>query len=272
MTAPKLARKARPGEPGFADGARVYEHPRTHKVVPSITAVKDMLDKAALKYWAAGRAADYASENIAALAAMADEKQRKELIRGAPWRESDQASAIGDTVHGWIDHYIKGDQSFTDFQTEYEAAPVTARHMWQSFMAFIDKYQPRWIDAEFTVWSNAWGYAGTMDWAAIIRGWLVLGDTKTGKSTHPDFGLQLAAGVYADFILRVDGTEIPLPKFDRCAVLHVRPRSATLEPLDKIPECWEAFKSCRVLKHWHDYVSPHVIQFAPKVQPVKEAK
>jgi hypothetical protein len=262
MTAPKLARPANPGEPGFEDGGRVYEHPVTRMVVPSITATKDMLDKPGLKHAAAWGCARFVSENLTMLDDIDDDRQRRKMIHDAPFNEWSVKARLGDTVHDWIERYIKGDPFSLD---EYNAAPVTARHMWQSFERFLAEYEPTFIDAEFTVWSNQWGYAGTMDWAANIRGWLVLGDTKTGENVYPDFGLQLAAGMYADFILRDDGTEIPLPAFQRAAVLHVRPRSATLVPIGKIPECWEAFKATRVLKNWHDYDAPNVIVDVPKI-------
>jgi len=257
MTAPKLARPANPGEPGFADGGRVYEHPRTRMVVPSITATKDMVDKPALKHAAAWGCARFVDENLTMLDDMDDSKQRRRLIHDAPFNEWSAKAKIGDLVHDWIDGYIKGHKFSVE---EYEKSSVTAKHMWQSFERFLAEYDPQFIDAEFTVWSNTWGYAGTMDWAARIRGHLVLGDTKTGESVWPETGLQLAAGANADFILRADGTEIPLPRFDRCAVLHVRPRSATLVPMEKIPECWEAFKAARILKQWHDYHAPDVVK------------
>jgi len=265
MTAPKLARPANPGEPGFEDGGRVYEHPVTKMVVPSITAVKDMLDKGGLKHAAAWGCARFVDENLTMLDDMDDSRERRKLIHDAPFKEWSAKARIGDLVHDAIDVYIK-----TGNSPEWRDWPVTARHMWESFLKFVIDYQPQWVDAEFTVWSNTWGYAGTMDWAANIRGWLVLGDTKTGENVYPDFGLQLAAGMYADFILRDDGTEVPLPAFQRAAVLHVRPRSAALVPIGKIPECWEAFKATRVLKNWHDYDAPNVIIDVPKVQETRE--
>jgi hypothetical protein len=260
VTAPKLARPARSGEPGFADGGRVYEHPVTKMVVPSITATKDMVDKPALKHAAAWGCARFVSENLSMLDDLDDDKQRRRLIHDAPFNEWSAKARIGDLVHEAIDVYIKtgGDiQAATLMNADW---PITAKHMWESFLRFVNEYNPEWIDAEFTVWSNTWGFAGTMDWAAKIRGWFVLGDTKTGESVWPETGLQLAAGANADFILRADGTEVPLPRFDRCAVLHVRPRSASLVPMEKIPECWEAFKAARVLKQWHDFHAPSVVQ------------
>ena len=63
-----------------------------------------------------------------------------------------------------------------------------------------------------------------MDWDAKINKTLVLADNKTGKSTYPDMGIQLAAGGKAEFILQPDGTQEAMPHYDRYGILHIRPR------------------------------------------------
>lgn len=260
MTAPRLARPARPGEPGYEAGARVYEHPLSGKVVPSITAVCGMLDKSALKFWAARQCAEYADANWPELTTAPN---RFELIRNAPWRTADKAADAGNIVHGWIDLYVKN--GYRPSQGVLDQNSITTRRMWASFMRFVDVYQPQFTDAEFTVWSDTHDYAGTMDWSAKIGSWLVLGDTKTGKGTYPEVGLQVSAGAFADYIIEPDGSTRPLPQYDRFAVLHVRPMFAKLQPLHLIPECFEAFKHARGLKHWKDHVANSVIIDSPKI-------
>lgn len=260
MTAPRLARLARLGEPGFESGGRVYENPLTRSVVPSITAVCGMLDKSALKFWAARQCAEYADANWPMLSTAPD---RFDLIRNAPWRTSEKAADAGNIVHGWIDEHIKTGALPTG--ELLAVSTLTTRRMWGSFMRFVEVYQPQFTDAEFTVWSEQFGYAGTMDWSAKIGDWLVLGDTKTGKGTYPEVGLQVSAGAFADYIIEPDGTQRPIPKYDRYAVLHVRPTFVKLQPLQCIPECFEAFKAARTLKHWKDYVATSVIIDSPKI-------
>lgn len=260
MTAPPLARPARLGEPGFDTGGRVYENPRSGAVVPSITACCAMLDKSALKFWAAKVCAEYADTNWQELSAAPN---RFDLIRNAPWRTADKAADAGNIVHGWIDEFIKtGAVPATELLA---ASSLTTRRMWASFMRWVDVYQPEFTDAEFTVWSDKFGYAGTMDWSAKIGKWLVLGDTKTGKGTYPEVGLQVSAGAFADYIIEPDGTQRPIPSYDRFAVLHVRPTYVKLQPLQFIPECFEAFKAARQLKHWKDFVASNVIVDSPKI-------
>lgn len=251
MTAPALARKARQGEPGYETGGRVYEHPVTGEVVPSITAVISMIDKPALKFWAARRCAEYAADNLDSLGLL-DQDARVKAIKAAPWRESGEASENGDVVHDWIDRIIKGGSINS---TELGAATVTARRMLASFLKFQDKYKPEWLASEFTVFSHKYGYAGTGDWAARIGQWTVLGDTKTGKAVYPEVGLQTVALARADVIVTPDGKETPMPVFNRLAVLHVRPTFADLYQLNNPDECWNAFLAARELKRWKDYAA-----------------
>jgi hypothetical protein len=251
----------------------VYEHPVTRRVVPSITAINATIDKSALKFWAARQAAEYAVAQWPTLATL-EPAQRVDLIKNAPWRTSGKAADEGSLVHGWIDRFIKGKQLVMNraFDAEVAAASITARRMWRSFGAFCDHYGPKWLDAEFTVWSDTHGYAGTMDWSARIGQWLVLGDTKTGKGVYPEVGLQIAAGAYADYIIEPDGTQRPIPAFDKFAVLHVRPTYTTLHPLAHIDECFQAFIAARTLKNWKDEVSEHIVEEAPRVSiQLKEA-
>lgn len=262
MTAPALARPARKGEPGFTTGGRVYEHPVTHKVAPSITAVIAMLDKPALKYWAAKMCGEFAADNVATLAAEPDRDERLKLVKGAPWAQSSKSANDGDVIHDWIDRYIKG--TGIDHE-EFDNASTTARHMWQAFRTFCQTYNPEWIDSEFTVWSDRFGYAGTADWAARIGAWTVLGDTKTGKNVYPEVGLQIAAIANADYIIEPGGSQRSIPAFDRFAVLHVRPTFTRLHPLQHMTEGFEAFKAARVLKYWKDSLAETVISAAPKL-------
>lgn len=261
MTAPKLARPARPGEPGYETGGRVYEHPLTGSVVPSITSVISVVDKSALKFWSARVAAEYADANWDALTT---EPDRVNLIKNAPWRTSDKAADAGNMVHDWIDSYVKTGSPPERWQLQ--GASITARRMWQSFQLFIQAYKPVFTDSEFTVWSEQYSYAGTMDWSARIGDWLVLGDTKTGKGVYPEVGLQLSAGAFADYIIGPDGSQREIPQFDRFAVLHIRPTFVQLSPVGFISECFEGFKAARQLKVWKDNVSGGVISDAPRIQ------
>lgn len=242
---------------------RYYVHPGLRDMVPSITNITGKKDKPGLKYWAAREAATYAADNLEKLGGL-DRDEVIQLVKMAPFaRTENSPSTIGDTVHNWIDLYIKGEVVSAD---EQAAAPRQARDMWRQFRGFVDRYKPLFTMSEFTVWSDQHGYAGTADWAANIGGQLVLGDTKTGKSIYPDVGMQLAALAHADYILGADGSQTDLPKFDAYAVLHLRPMFARLIPVQNIDWCFTEFLG---LKEVFDFDVSHadqILGYAPKIE------
>lgn len=243
---------------------RYYVHPDRRDMAPSITNITSKKDKPGLKYWAAREAATYAADNLDKLQTLSRDEV-VQLVKMAPFaRSEDSPSAIGDTVHGWIDVYAKGEVVSAD---EVAAAPRQARDMWRQFHGFIDRYKPHFIMSEFTVWSDKHGYAGTADWAAFIDGGgTVLGDTKTGKAVYPDVGMQLAALANADYILNADGTETELPKFDAYAVLHLRPMFARLIPVQRIDESFDQFLGLKAAFNFDVLYADEVLGYAPKIE------
>ena len=265
MTAPALA-QATPwgryyGRPGKAAGL----------MVPSITNIKSMKAIKGLPNWAARECAEYAADNLERLEHL-DRDERVQLIKGAPWREKEDSPAhIGDIVHEWIDTLAKGGkvdpEVYHDFHTgELMKAPRQAKQMWRQFGGFLNKHNPRWVKTEFTVWSDTYGYAGTADWSAYIGPWLVLGDNKTGKGVYADTAMQLGALAHADVILDTEGHEEPVPKFDRYAILHLRPRSATLVPVEHIDEWFEAFLGLKKVFDTVVNFEDKTLMYAPKIE------
>jgi hypothetical protein len=255
VTAPELSVQTANG--------RYYLHPSNRSSVPSITNIIGMLDKPALKYWAAREAADYAAENIQKLATLSRD-EAYQLIKGAPFRRDDESpGAVGDLVHSWIDLFIKNERA--QIEEELKVANNTAKWMWQSFLKFAEKYRPTFTNSEFTVWSDKHGYAGTADLAMRINGAHVLADTKTGKNVYPETAMQLAALAHADVVLESDGTEQPIPSFDRYAVLHLRPRSAQLVPVDKIDAAFQCFLALKQAFDWKVQHADSTLGFSPKI-------
>jgi len=244
---------------------RYYYNPAKRTQVPSITNIKGKKAIDGLKYWAANEAARYASENVGKLYGLTPDEIYR-LVKTAPFaRDSSKssASAVGDLVHDWIDRYIKDDMPDED---EVAAAVPQARQMWRQFLFFTEHYKPDWVDSEFTVWSDEFEYAGTADWSARIGGTLVLADTKTGKNLYPDYGMQLAALAKADYILEADGSTRELPKFERFALLHVRPTFSRLAPVAYVDELFKQFLALKVVFDFDVAHADGVLQPAPKLQ------
>lgn len=244
MTAPPLARRS-------TTGGREYVHPLTGLAVPSVTTVLKALDRPALVQWAANMAANYAVENWAKLAELATDAERISLIKMAHRRESTRAANLGTAVHDAVDAWCTSRP-----MPSWE--PGVAPYMDQ-FLGFLEAYEPEFIQNEFTVWSHRHGYAGTGDAIARINGWVTLLDTKTGKGCYPETGLQLAALAGADCILHPDGREEPLPTVDRLAILHLRPQSWGLIPVNPGIDTFDAFVGALQVTRWLGGTAPTVL-------------
>jgi hypothetical protein len=260
MTNPVLAKPTAYG--------RFYVNPRSQAEVPSITNIIGMkfkpLFKAGMK-----KAANYAADNRTTLATL-DRDAVYTLVSNPP-DKPDEPSAVGTLVHGWIERYIKaklsgGMPSLAVPQEEINAAPNTARWMFERFLAFDARHTPEYVASEFTVWSNQYGYAGTADFSMNLWGAHILVDAKTGKQPYPEVAMQLAAIAKADFVLSPDGTESRLPEYDRYGVLHIRPRSFTLHPVFKIEEAFESFLALKTVFDWNVHHAPASIGYAPQVK------
>jgi len=254
MTAPALSVPTANG--------RYYVRPGKGDSVPSITNIIGKKDKPGLKYWAAKSAATYASENREKLATLT-EQEAWQLVRNAPFaRQDDSPAAIGDIVHGYIERYVGGDGPAHE---EVEQSHHTVKWMWVHFIKFVEQYKPEFTGSEFTVWSDKHGYAGTADLSFRIGQFHVLCDTKTGNRVYPETAMQLAALANADVILSTDGTEAPVPAYDRYAVLHLRPRSATLVPVENIEAAFKTFLALKEVFDWDIQYADRTLGFAPKV-------
>lgn len=242
MTAPALAHST--------DQGRVYRHPVTGEEAVSVTTVIKVLDKPAIPRWAAKSAAEYAVRSWDTLAALGTD-ERVTLIKGAPWRESEKAASLGTAVHDAIDHWCR-DEPMPDWAAGVEP-------FMEQFVRFLNDRSPQFSHNETTVWNRTHGYAGTLDWIAGINGIVTLGDTKTGKGVYPETALQLAALAHAEFIIDPDGNETPMPAVDQLAVLHLRPRSWSLVPVDSGEASWEAFLAAKRLSDWQRDTAPSML-------------
>ncbi len=243
MTAPALARTTAAG--------RVYKHPLTGEEVPSVTTIiSGGVPKPALPPWAAKMAAEYADANWDMLSGLSS-AERVTLIKGAHKRRSEAAADLGSAVHEAADAWCSN-RPMPKWEDGVEP-------FMEQFAEFLEARSPHFVMTEVTVWNRAHGYAGTFDWLARINGKLTLGDHKTGTNVWPEVGLQLAALSHAEFILRPDGTEEPMPAVGLLGVLHLRPRSWALIPVHDAEACWKAFLAAKAITDWTRDVAPGVL-------------
>jgi hypothetical protein len=244
MTAPRLAITTTAG--------RRYEHPLTGEVVPSVTTVIGAgIPKPALVPWAARMAAEHAVSNWLRLSSVPVQARVNE-IKGAHEVYTEERANVGDIVHDLVDCWSSG-VPFPEWDKEVDKFAT-------QFIAFMIAKRPVFTENEVTLWSRRYGYAGTADWIARMDGRLILGDVKTGKRVYPEVGLQLSALEHADFILREDGREEPLPGIEGLAALHIRPRSWKLIPVYESGECFSAFLAAKKVMEWGLETAPNVFQ------------
>jgi hypothetical protein len=207
-----------------------------------------MIAKPKLIGWAARMAADYAITNRNTLAGL-PVREQVQRISTAHERNAQKAADTGDTVHSLIECWATGQP--------FPATGVDAQA--NRLIDFMLDSRPEFLENECTMWSRSHGYAGTADFIARIDGRTLLCDLKTGKNLHDEVGLQLAALAGADFIIREDGTEDPLPQIDGLAALHVRPRSWSLVEIRYSENCFQAFLSALDLWYWQRNTAPGVL-------------
>lgn len=245
MTTPRLAEQIR-------GKGRMYRHPETGVLVPSVTNVVGMLDKPALPRWAAKSVAEHAWEIRGRLAA-ADSEQREFALRElkqAPWSYAQKRADVGSLVHAIADA-LATDSPLPAFGDE-EAAYA------DQFLDWVSEMDVKFLASEVTVFGP--GYAGTFDWYAQIGDQFILGDHKTGKAVYPEVALQLAGLRYADEWV-VDGSVEPVRCIDRCAVLHLRSDGWTLHEVDVDNDTYAAFFGLLDAWRWRHRDGDHISEW-----------
>jgi hypothetical protein len=234
------------------DGVRYYTSPKTQQRFVSVTSVISTLDKPALRYWVGKQTAQYAVDERSLWLPIADTdpKAAFDLIKGAPWRSTENSAALGSAVHAAVEARILGGDP------DIEKVDEDVRPFVRSFLEFEKMFTPQWEMSEATVLSYTHGYAGTVDAIAtfdrpdlgLVGRYLI--DWKTGKGIYPDAALQLAAYRHADVVLLPNGTEEPVPHTDGAIVVKVRPRSYEVYPVDVSENTFKFFRHIQVAWKW----------------------
>ncbi|MDO5661281.1 MAG: PD-(D/E)XK nuclease family protein [Brachybacterium sp.] len=89
------------------------------------------------------------------------------------------------------------------------------------YAAFLDAYQPEFLEVEQTVVNHTVGYAGTTDAVVRIGGSLLSADIKTSKKVRGDYALQGVAVLNAEQLLDDDGTTREMPELTGAFVIHL---------------------------------------------------
>lgn len=214
--------------------------------VPGVTTVTDGgLPKKALIDWAGNSTAAYAVDNWDELAKLPPTARLKR-IQGGRYEDKDRAANRGTEVHALAEKLITGE--------EVKIPEEIAGHA-ESYVHFLDEFDPQPILIEGTVYSIKHGYAGTLDLIADFPtiGKRLLVDLKTNRSgIFGETALQLAGYRYAEKYVDSSGAALPMLEVDGCAAIHVRADGFDLIPLTVSERQFRQFLYAQQIKHFAD--------------------
>lgn len=230
-------------------GLKFYEASHRYKLdgqwVPGVTTlIGKGLPKPALPRWSAKTVAEW----VAAHPDITEQMERAggpgplaAFLKELPWQARDTAAIRGTDVHALAEKLIHGE--------EVTVPEHLAGHV-ESYVQFLDRWQPKPVLVEACVGSRQWRYAGKLDLVADLPAGvatLELGerpllDVKTSSGVYPETSFQLAGYRFAEFY--VDGDE-EKPMADLgitgAGVIHVRADGYDLIPMRADEHVWKRF-------------------------------
>lgn len=189
-------------------GGRTYTTPEG-KIYPSVTTILNVIAKPALVNWAAKTERELTIEAAANLyedlPVNGGKMSRPAYINTltnrigktkAYQKEVSRSQEIGSQVHALVEWNLR-----KELGQVVGPEPVLSHDgaTW-SFMVYEEwrkthHFAPTHI--EQVVWSDTYGYAGTMDWVAGVDGITSVGEWKTAKACYPEHLLQVVAYIMA---------------------------------------------------------------------------
>lgn len=242
---------------------RTY-HWRDEEFVSVTTIIGQGVPKPALKGWGERLVAETAVAKQVIWSKMTDD-EAVDWLKRSPYRESGRAAVRGSDIHAWAERWALNQRP------QIDEFPEAQQGYARSFASFVAEWQPVWEMAEASVYNRRWGYAGTLDSLVRIERdglGLLLCDTKTGKGVYGEVALQLAAYRHAEFIGAPDGSEVPMPSVDGCAVLHLTPTDYELIPVEAGEEAFRYFLYAQQVAHFCNDASKRALG-APLVAPAR---
>lgn len=190
----------------FNEARHCYVWVEKNLPVRAVSKILGILDKPALKQWAANCAVEAVSHSLwetlqenGPPLCMADIEDACKAARTAYLRVSKEATDIGSQVHAFCEQVlIEGDAPLP-------ANPKAAKGA-QAFLNWLDQHTIESVEVEQIVMSRQWYYAGTPDYLGFVDGEFVVLDFKTSSNYYPEMKLQCAA--YAIAYSEESGQEI----------------------------------------------------------------
>ena len=157
--------------------------------VPGCTSVAKLFDdKGWMCPWAAKMAVEYVDKNLTSI------EQKAIVLKEAKtaWRKKrDTAGAKGTSAHEILEKYIKAKISGIPFDLGLFSDPEVNSAV-QNFLQWESENHVEWLASEVHVGSLVNGFAGILDFLAVVNGVETLGDFKTSSGIRAEAYIQTA--------------------------------------------------------------------------------
>ena len=290
--------------PGF-EGSKKFYARRGHNYYSVTTIIGEALRKRAIEYSGPKKVAEGVLRQRLVLEAMlrgcptpeqcaAVEEaidlcpqcnQTLRYLKDMAYARTAQAADIGTAVHAAIDAYHLG--------RPMPPWALVIRPRMARFEEFLRDARPTFELSEAVVYSDRYGYAGTLDSiftlpvevvsreVCVAVGWEVpperdyvrlLGDYKSGqRGIWPEIALQLAAYRYSDVVGLPDGSEAPMPAVDGAVGISLTDQGYEVIPVRADEELWRTFLHLRSAFRFNEELSKAVLYPALRLaQPAQE--
>lgn len=233
MTTPRQSKATAAG--------RFYVNPLNGESYRSVTNVLSVIDKPALKNWAAKVTAQFAVDYRDTWIDL-PKRAAVDLIKREALRYTGAAADVGTAVHELAEKYVRGDVLALDCPQDGLEGYA------EQFRGFLDDFKPEYLHVEATVYKDSPKYAGTLDAIVTLpgRGTFVL-DIKTG-GVWPEAALQLAAYAHADYaVVGPPYRQVEIPRIDGAVILQLKSDRYELIEVDISSETFRAFRAAVAL-------------------------
>jgi hypothetical protein len=169
------------------------------------------------------------------------------VLARVQYADRDEAANRGTEVHRVAEQLARG---------EAVEVPDPIKGHVDAYRRFLDEFDPTDALLERVVVNRRWRYMGKFDLLASFDHpelGRCLADVKTSRSgPFEEVALQLAGYRYAETMLEEDGTEVPMPEVDSCAVVWVRADGYDVIPFKADETAHRIFLYAKQVGEWLD--------------------
>jgi hypothetical protein len=248
------------------DYVRRYKNPNRHDqqyIYRSVTNITGALPKPALVAWAAKLTAETAVEQHESWVNM-PAYEAVDWLKKAPYRNRDRAATRGTTIHGVIEHMLRGETYKLEREIEQDEKELGLPHTpWlESAFRFVTDARLRAERTETTIYDERSMTAGTFDFLGRLDSAPELGrcliDWKTSKGVYEDMAVQLVGGyaLGAQYILDDEGIEHEWKPVDTCLIVHFTAEGYAIRPVPQDKVLRRAFLGACEIRKWEDEGPP----------------